>query len=450
MRWETRDEWNEWSVLNDVDDFTFNRGAHIKSSGTDPQLEAACALPAGRKRLTILYTSESDLRACLYWKNSPTVKIFDDNAHITIPLQAAPSVTRQVVEFTTDDQITHIRIDPHDSPCDLVISSLSVESVDSTATKRDSFVEHLGTLGLDPENVFPPVSPDGFRRRPEYLPTWPDDDIDETQVRLLDSQGFVIKRGLLSPDQVGLALDYVQTYLDHPESAYTPGAYKFSFMELHPLFFHIMEHPWILNICARFLGDIFRLDHTFGADTPAGSTLHELHGGPLSGFGHNIYSPGLPLDRNISRVGLINFHVSLTGCRKELGGLCCIPGSHNTSDYAVRNRQGDAAYCDRLDDLQASDSLVVPECEPGDCIAFLETLVHGAYPSAQRRTSLYYKYSSGISCFRAPEELAHYPKYAFTEQQRVLLTAPGALGYDPERYTYLPGYLRWRPDSILK
>lgn len=312
----------------------------------------------------------------------------------------------------------------------------------------DKFVEHLGTLGLNPEDVFPPVGEDGRRPRPENLSTWPDEDINETQVRLLDSQGFFIKPGLLSPEQVAIALARVRAYTDNPASAHK--AYKFSFMELHPLFFHIMEHPWIMKMCARFIGTTFRLDHATGIDTVAGSKLHELHGGPLSGFGQHIYAPSLPLDQNIARVGMLNFHISLTGCDKNLGGLCCIPGSHKTADYKVRNRQGDAAYCDTLPELTAAGGLVVPELAAGDCIVFPETLVHGPYPSAQHRTSLYYVYSSGISCFRQPTEIAHYSHYAFTKQQQALLVPPGAIAHNSARYEYLPGYLSWRPDSILK
>ena len=311
----------------------------------------------------------------------------------------------------------------------------------------DKFVEHLGTLGLDPEDVFPPVTEDGNRHRPENLPPWPDEEIDETEVRLLDSQGFVIKRGLLSPEQVTTALSRIRAYTDNSASAHK--MYKFPFMELHPLFFHMMEHSWIMKMCARFVGSIFRLDHTFGVDTPAGSTQKDLHGGPLSGFGHNLYVAGLPLGQDIARVGLLNVQISLTGSHKNLGGFCCIPGSHTTSDHKVRNRQGDATYCDTWNELEAAGSIVVPECDAGDCVIFFESLVHGTYPSAQHRTSLYYKYSSGTSCFRPPTEIAHYPHYAFTKQQRALLAAPGAIAHNSARYEYLPGYLSWKPDSIL-
>ena len=84
------------------------------------------------------------------------------------------------------------------------------------------------------------------------------------QSRLLDAQGYVICKELFSSDVVQEMRELTDNYLEARGQSSDFHAHKFSFLELSPLFFLVMEHPWFLQAAARVLGPQFRIAHAFG------------------------------------------------------------------------------------------------------------------------------------------------------------------------------------------
>ena len=298
------------------------------------------------------------------------------------------------------------------------------------------FVQHLKSLGLDPEGVFTAQSI-------SQLPRWDAREFTFVQSRLLDAQGYVICKELFSADVVQEMCELTDNYLEVRGQSSDFHAHKFSFLELSPLFFLVMEHPWFLQAAACVLGPQFRFDHAFGFRVESGHPMHGLHGGPVASQGHNVYTGGLPLDQNLARTNRVNIGIALTPQNKDVGGFCCVPGSHKLSDCAQRNAGGDSNLCEHWDELVRQDALVVPTMEPGDCVVFVDSLVHGTYPHTDYRSTLYYMYSSGFSTFRPPEQNTHYLDFCFTDRQRKLLCSPYVAASNPLTFS-----LQWREPSV--
>lgn len=198
--------------------------------------------------------------------------------------------------------------------------------------------------------------------------------------------------------------------------------WKFPVLHLGGIFWDMMTHPHLLNLCNQFVGQHFRMDHAFGLTS--NGAIPQLHGGPQSSQYSCFYLP-LAFGNHKGLAGQLNFGFCLEEQNPETGGFCYIPGSHKVVDSRAGLEVLNQVYGGKFE----HHSIIVPKLVPGDMIVFTEALIHGDTGWRNKepgscRMQVYYKMTPGFMCWRDPAQNEHLLKYARTDLERRLMAPP--------------------------
>jgi len=277
------------------------------------------------------------------------------------------------------------------NPTKLAVSSLA----DSAATNRtDASPDSapFGTPARMADDAVPPPPPAAMSDSERYL---------------FDLNGFLVVRGVLSPDEVAAcnaaitahadeavarsdpalrnAAEGSSMYGDGPPRLDLGGILEWDAGESR-VFKSVLAHPRLRPLFAGILGKGYRLDHIpFVLMNNRGGEGFALHGGTVDCV-TGEYSPDLAYSCRAGQVrtSLLGCNVILSGEHgPDNGGFCVVPGSHK-SNFAMPPGM--------VDGNEHGEYIVNPVAGPGDVVLFSEGTVHGARAwrsDVQRRTALY-------------------------------------------------------------
>lgn len=231
-----------------------------------------------------------------------------------------------------------------------------------------------------------------------------------------DTTGVAVIPNALNAGQVETAKQLIRT--NWPEGA----PWKFPVLHLGRIFWEMMTHPHLLNLCNQFVGEHFRMDHAFGLTS--NGAIAQLHGGPQSSQYSCFYLPTGHGPRK-AITGQLNFGFCLEGQNPNTGGFCYVPGSHKANDSRAGLEVLQQVYGGKFD----HPSIVVPTLVPGDMVVFTEALIHGDTGWRNRepgscRMQVYYKMTPGFMCWRDPAQHEHLLQYAQSDVERRLMAPP--------------------------
>ena len=196
------------------------------------------------------------------------------------------------------------------------------------------------------------------------------------------------------------------------------------FLDWGKPFCDLLDHSAIMPALRMRLGDAFRLDRLYGMNMSKGMSYGGLHADYGATAPQSDLQPGEYYAFRANQIyeGFVVVAWSLSDAGGELGGFCCIPGSHK-SNYKLPQRIKDAH--DR------SPAVVIPEMPAGSVILFTEALTHGtaSWHAEHERRALLYKYC--VSHLAWTSKRVEAPtSVELTPRQQILLRAPG----DPLRH----------------
>ena len=249
----------------------------------------------------------------------------------------------------------------------------------------------------------------------------------ETLEYLFDTQGYLVVKDVLSPEEIAELNElFSQQKLPPPgeRSRFGSAPEGAGFLEYGKPYCDLLDHPRVLQILRFRLGDAFRLDRLYGMYQKAGMKRGRLHAdygaqSPSSGVAPGQhYQPR----RNEIVDGFVVVTWNLADAGPEHGGFCCIPGSHK-SNFRVPKPIYDAP--------EQAPCVIIPEAPAGSVVMFTESLTHGtsAWTAKHERRALLYKYC--ISHIAWKSDRVEYPKNVeLTEHQKILFREPS----DPLRH----------------
>eukprot|EP00587_Corethron_hystrix_P008648 CAMPEP_0113306048 /NCGR_PEP_ID=MMETSP0010_2-20120614/5451_1 /TAXON_ID=216773 ORGANISM="Corethron hystrix, Strain 308" /NCGR_SAMPLE_ID=MMETSP0010_2 /ASSEMBLY_ACC=CAM_ASM_000155 /LENGTH=319 /DNA_ID=CAMNT_0000160629 /DNA_START=469 /DNA_END=1428 /DNA_ORIENTATION=- /assembly_acc=CAM_ASM_000155 len=223
---------------------------------------------------------------------------------------------------------------------------------------------------------------------------------------LFDLNGYIVLRGVFSPEEVADANAVIDRHLEEANSRLDPalrntkndspmrGDNAKARMDLggilewgedSKIFKKILAHDRLMPYLTTMLGKGFRMDHMpFIIAQDKGAEGFHLHGGTID-CESGAYNPFLAYN-------FINGHMqcSLVGCSLLLtdhnpgdGGFCVVKGSHKSNYKAPIDMVHGKAHTEYVEQLNT---------KAGDVILFSEGTVHGALPwmgEKQRRLALF-------------------------------------------------------------
>jgi hypothetical protein len=223
-----------------------------------------------------------------------------------------------------------------------------------------------------------------------------------------DVRGYVVRRGVLSADEVR-TLDAAVDALRLPPPGDTIQSQRFrDHLATSPAFVALLDHPAVFDVVTELCGPHARLDHAYGIVMAPGTSGLGLHGGAVPFDPAQYYL----VDGDGLHCGLVGAQWSLSSGDLGDGGFCCVPGSHKAS-FA-------------MPDPFPPDLVVEVPLGAGDVVVFTEALTHGTLPwrgPGQRRTLLY-KYSPGNSSWGKDEVLPPALAKMLSPRQRLLFEPP--------------------------
>jgi hypothetical protein len=229
-----------------------------------------------------------------------------------------------------------------------------------------------------------------------------------------DLQGFLVRRGVLSPGDVA-ALNAAIDVLDLPPPGPDLGSQRFTdFLPVARRFRDLIDHPAVLEIVRETCGPNVRLDHAYGIVMSRGTSGLGLHGGG-SPFDPAQYYRA---EGGRIRTGLVAAQWALVDHPASGGGFVCVPSSHKAAFTLPPTFDRELA-------------MQIP-LAAGDLVVFTEALIHGTLPwfGDEQRRALVFKYSPGNSAYsnvRWPAELIE----VCSDRQRLLLQPPSVGGHHP-------------------
>ena len=265
---------------------------------------------------------------------------------------------------------------------------------------------------------------------------------------LYDLQGYLVFEDVLGKDEVATInqlLDEHLTNLPEDRPGKTQGkagkynTYRFGmaggsyasgpgFLDWGKSLVDLIDHPLIMEIMRMQLGDCFRLDRIFGMQMQKGMKAGKLHADygasePFARAEHGKYYPQ-PGFQALHGFGVAA--LSLTDSGPETGGLCLIPGSHN-SHFKLPDQVRGEKY---------SKIVICPRAPAGSMVFFSEATTHGtaAWTADHERRSLLYKYcASQLTWSRSRVQAPEGAK--LTHRQQLLLEQPaGAKWFFPSLF----------------
>lgn len=196
---------------------------------------------------------------------------------------------------------------------------------------------------------------------------------------LFDTQGFIVRRGVLSAHEVQ-ALNVAVDLLSLPEPGDPILSQRFYRHLLGARCFRdLIDHAAVFEAVLEMCGEFVRLDHAYGIVMNPGQRGLGLHGG---GTPHD---PAQYYEVRGGRMynGLVAAQWALVDHRPGDGGFGCIPGSHRASFP--------------LPSAVPQDWIVEVPLAAGDVVLFTEALTHCTLPwsGPSTRRTLLYKYAPG-------------------------------------------------------
>ena len=249
----------------------------------------------------------------------------------------------------------------------------------------------------------------------------------QLQQYLFDIQGYLVIEDVLSAQEITA----FNQLLDENEVPAPGQTQRFGsapdgpgFLDWGQPFCDLLDHPAILPILRMRLGDCFRLDRIYGMSMQAGmgrGSLHADYGATAPDAGVQPGEYYAFRDNQIYN-GFIVVTWNLCDTGPDLGGFCCIPGSHK-SNYRVPPQIAEAP--------EAAPCVMMPEAPAGSVIMFTEALTHGtaAWHAAHERRSLLYKYCVSHIAWTSGR-VQPPPRVDLTARQQILFREPG----DPHRF----------------
>ena len=241
----------------------------------------------------------------------------------------------------------------------------------------------------------------------KYLESASDAELAELYQYLYDLQGYLVVEDVLSSNQVAQLNGILDERLpDFPENAedrtrakslgvydnyrfgMAGGSYDSNpgFLAFGQPFLDLLDHPLTMQIMRMQLGVAFRLDRIFGMRMNKGNPSGRLHSDYGASEPFTRAEPGkyYPQPGHQALHGFAVAAFNLTDAGPDTGGLCCIPGSHNSHfklPACIRNAKFD-------------DVVICPEAPAGSVTFFTEATTHGtlSWKADHERRSLLYKY----------------------------------------------------------
>ena len=233
---------------------------------------------------------------------------------------------------------------------------------------------------------------------------------------LFDLQGFLVRRGALSPAEVDAANAAIDA-MHLPRPGQEIMSQRFTGHCIHEPLRALIDHPAVLQIAAELCGGSVRLDHTYGIVMAPGTSGLGLHGGGVPWDPAQYYV----VDAEGIHCGLIAVQWALGDAWPGHGGFCCIPGSH----------RGAFPMPDGID-MQHPAVREIP-LQAGDMVVFTEALTHGTLPwqGPEDRRTVLYKYSPGSSAWGRDLPLSPEVMEVLTPRQRLLCQPPSVSHHQP-------------------
>lgn len=238
-----------------------------------------------------------------------------------------------------------------------------------------------------------------------------------------DCTGFFRRRAAVSHDAVACALGAIRARHG------SPVPLRFPVMPyIGPVIYELLQHDLLAAVAAFCCGPQFRVDHVFGV----GGGLPNLHGGPdCSQYSCFWQRAG---DHSVL-AGRLSIGVVLLPQSAATGGVCYIPGSHKAYD---RRRAGQQLLGEIYGNNLGHSDIVCPTLEPGDLIAFSESLVHGdtgRRNGARERCTIYFAVTPRWMAWRDPAQQAAAIAAAPNDRCRALLAPPWTGRYTEDAMT---------------
>lgn len=221
-----------------------------------------------------------------------------------------------------------------------------------------------------------------------------------------DLDGFLVVRGVLSPDEVRAANDAIDAHAaeirerkdaelrNTPQDSPLGGDGMTGRCDLGGLlswpkphcdpFRALLAHPRLVPYLVELCGVGYRMDHLpFVISQKRGSEGFSLHGGPLTAAGK--FNPTLQYRCEQGQIynSLLAMSVQLSDHNAGDGGFCVLPGSHKMNFPTPVDLVHGRAF---------QEHLRQPVTKAGDVVFFSEATVHGAFPwtaAHERRIALY-------------------------------------------------------------
>jgi ectoine hydroxylase-related dioxygenase (phytanoyl-CoA dioxygenase family) len=224
---------------------------------------------------------------------------------------------------------------------------------------------------------------------------------------LFDLNGYVVVRGVLTPEQVQAANqaidDHAHEFIQRSDGPLRNAIAGTKLAGSGPgrkdlgrvlewgspqsdVFKEILAHPQLLPLFHGILGKGYRMDHLpFVIAQDKGAEGFQLHGGTVDCVSGE-YSPHLAYicHHGMIRSALLGCSVVLTDHNEGDGGFCVVPGSHKANFKMPKGM---------VDGEHYAEFIRQPVTKAGDVVLFSEGTVHGALPwrpeARQRRVCLY-------------------------------------------------------------
>lgn len=228
----------------------------------------------------------------------------------------------------------------------------------------------------------------------------------EDERYLFDLNGYIVVRGVLSPEEVEEANKVIDKHADkmiQRSDAGLRNAVKGTKMygsgpgrkdlggvlewgDDSKVFRSILAHPKLVPLFHGILDKGYRMDHLpFVLAQDHGAEGFQLHGGTID-CTSGKYNPHLAYTcmHGMIRSSLLGCNVMLTDHNPGDGGFCIVPGSHKSNFKMPKGM---------VDGEKYSEFIQQPATKAGDVVLFSEGTVHGALPwtptDRQRRACLY-------------------------------------------------------------
>jgi len=231
---------------------------------------------------------------------------------------------------------------------------------------------------------------------------------------LFDLNGYIIVRGVLTPEEVKQANDAIDNHnsemverSDKPLRNAVEGTAFYGtgpgrrdlgqVLEWGPeskVFKSILAHPRLVPFFHGLLGKGYRMDHLpFVLNQCKGAEGFQLHGGTID-CTSGEYNPSLAYTchHDTIRCALLGCNVMLSDHNAGDGGFCIVPGSHKSN---FRMPKG------MVDGEKFSEFIIQPETKAGDVVLFSEGTVHGAkaWTSDTERRACLYRFSPATNVY---------------------------------------------------